>query len=349
MAIAFPIHLSFSIHVLDGDQPGNSQLRLWTDLICRVTPVDDAEVGPLGPTKVDRTPFLTEVNAWATLWAQEVFGGPGTRLLEEIERAKAAKTKRAPSPPIHSFRDPNGALVISFLGPPVESEEMPAPASATALASAPSPQDISQELNHSAMELDRRTPEGNLPAALESPEGEGAAMDALVVDSKLKTAGQTPLDYQLAGDSLALQGAVVRGDDTRKPEATTASASKAHQQPQRDGREVPPKRKAVGADDALDSSAEHSRASKRVRIAGTAGSDGVEDEQEGDGTEDERESNGMGDEQEDDGAATMESSEAEGRVTRSRAGNRESRGKRREGNRRAVEQQRRAQQKRGAG
>ncbi|KAG8909381.1 hypothetical protein FRC00_010245, partial [Tulasnella sp. 408] len=286
---------------------------------------DDAEVGPLGPVKVDRTPFLTEVDAWVTVWAQEMYGGPGTRLCEEIEHAKAAKTKRAPSPPIRSFRDPEGSLVIDFLGPPVESKEPSAPASATVPASAPSlPQDAMQDSLCSAMELDCRTPEGNLSAAMKSAEGEAATMNPVAVDAKQKTASQ------------------VCGDGTSKLEVATASASNACQQPPQDARpperEAPPKQKAAGTDDALDSSANDPRAPKRVRIAGTSGSGGVEDGQEedgavedeqgidgapvedeqgGEGAEDEQESNGVGDEQERDGEAIREGPEAEGRVTRS--------------------------------
>ncbi|KAG8953886.1 hypothetical protein FRC00_006102, partial [Tulasnella sp. 408] len=326
MLIVFAGGVQFSTgRVPAGDQPGNSQLRLWTDLIHRITPVDDAEVGPLGPVQVDRTPFLTEVDAWVTVWAQEMYGGPGTRLLEEIERAKAAKTKRAPSPPIRSFRDPEGTLFISFLDPPVKSEEPPAPASATVPASAPSlPQDAMQDLRCSATELDCRTPEGNLSAAMKLAEGEVATMNPVAVDAERRMAGQ------------------VCGDSTSKPEVATASASNTRQQPPQDAKppewEAPPKRKASGTDDALDSSANHPKAPKRVRIAGTSDSGGVEDGQEeggavedaqgidgapvedeqgGEGAEDEQESNGVGDEQERDGEAIREGPEAEGRVTRS--------------------------------
>ncbi|KAG8912502.1 hypothetical protein FRC01_005071, partial [Tulasnella sp. 417] len=63
-----------------GDQPDGNQLRSWAELICKITPMDDAEIGPLGPTKIDWTPFLNEVEVWIAHWAKEELGGPGTRL-----------------------------------------------------------------------------------------------------------------------------------------------------------------------------------------------------------------------------------------------------------------------------
>lgn len=150
-------------------------------------------------------------------------------------------------------------------------------------------------------------------------------MNPSAVDPNLKAAGQAPQDHQFVGDSPPmLESTVVSDSGTGKPGVATASASKARQQPPQDAaphkRDVLPKRKAAEEDDPLDVSAKRSRGPKRVRIAETSGSDGMEDQQEGNGTEDEQESNGEREEQESDGGAAGKSPEAERRVTRSAAG-----------------------------